>query len=126
MSKSEVLNREGADELHPPPALLAGLPPDFPLPIAIVQHRSTKHPNMLAKVLGRHCALPVRIASEGEALRPGVVYLAPPELHMTVLADRSFSLADGRKIRHVHSSANPLFESAAGALGGRESAAAAW
>ncbi len=99
--------------------LLAALPPDFPLPIAIVQHRSARHPHMLAKVLGRHSTLPVKMAEEGEVMRKGMVYLAPFDLHMTISAERVLTLADGHKIRHVRSSANPLFESAAEALHGR-------
>ena len=47
------------------------------------------------------------------------MYLAPPDLHLTVHRDDTFGLSDGRKIRHVRSSANPLFESAAEAFGGR-------
>jgi two-component system chemotaxis response regulator CheB len=100
-------------------SVLAALPPDFPLPIAIVQHRTAARPNLLAHVLGRHAALAVKNAEEGEALRPGTVYLAPPDAHMMVRPDRTVALHDGRKIRHVRSSANPLFESAAEALHGR-------
>jgi two-component system chemotaxis response regulator CheB len=99
--------------------LLAGLPHDFPLPIAVVQHRTASHPQMLAHVLGRRTALKVKFAEEGEALQPGTVYLAPHDLHMTVRRDRSIALVDGLKIRHVRSSANPLFASAALALQGR-------
>lgn len=99
--------------------LLAGLPADFPLPVAIVQHRLPRHQQVLAKVLGWRASLAVKTAEDGEVMHPGTVYLAPPQMHMTVRADRSLALADGRKIRHVQSSANPLFESAADALGGR-------
>jgi two-component system chemotaxis response regulator CheB len=41
------------------------------------------------------------------------VYLAQPDTHLTIAADRSFRYRDGTRIRHVRSSANPLFESAA-------------
>jgi two-component system, chemotaxis family, protein-glutamate methylesterase/glutaminase len=99
--------------------LLSGLPADFPLPIAIVQHRTTRPPLMLARVLGRHTSLKVKTATQGEHLLAGTVYLAPPDLHMTLRADQSVAFTDGRKIRHLRSSANPLFESAAEALGGR-------
>jgi hypothetical protein len=65
--------------------LLAALPPDFPLPIAVVQHRTGNPPNLL----------------------------------LIVRADESLALFDGHKIRHVHSSANPLFASAAPVYGER-------
>jgi two-component system chemotaxis response regulator CheB len=97
--------------------LLAALPPDFPLPIAIVQHRTGAEPNLLPRVLGRHTALNVKIAEEGEVLHAGTVYLAPPHEHLIVRGDETLALVDGRKIRHVRSSANPLFASAAEVFG---------
>lgn len=97
--------------------LLGGLPPDFPLPVAIVQHRTAAHPNLLARVLGRHTALKVKTAEEGETLEAGTVYLAPPHRHLIVRRDESLALVNGRKIRHVRSSANPLFVSAAQVFG---------
>jgi two-component system chemotaxis response regulator CheB len=59
------------------------------------------------------------MAEEGDELRAGTVYLAPPQWHLHVGPGPRFSLADGRRIRHVLSSANPLFESAARELDGR-------
>jgi two-component system chemotaxis response regulator CheB len=97
--------------------LLGALPADFALPIAIVQHRSITPPNLLARVLGRHAALKVKNAEAGEALQPGTVYLAPPHQHLVVQRDHTLGFMDGRKIRHVQSSANPLFESAAEVFG---------
>jgi two-component system chemotaxis response regulator CheB len=97
--------------------LLGALPPDFPLPIAIVQHRSAVEPNLLPRVLGRHTALKVKIAQDGDAPRAGTVYLAPPHRHLVVQGDETLALVDGRRIRHVRSSANPLFTSAAEVFG---------
>jgi two-component system chemotaxis response regulator CheB len=97
--------------------VLSGLPRDFPLPIAVVQHRTGNPPNLLARVLGRHTALTVKTAQEGERMSAGTVYLAPPREHLVVRPDESLSLLNGRKIRHVCSSANPLFASAAEVYG---------
>ena len=99
--------------------ILAWLPRDFPVPIAIVQHRTSERPEVLARVLSRHCRLVVKLVSPGEALRPGVVYVAAPQLHLVVNEDRSLGCIDGHRVRHVLSSANPLFESAARVLGAR-------
>jgi two-component system chemotaxis response regulator CheB len=97
--------------------VLSGLPRDFPLPIAIVQHRTGNPPNLLARVLGRHTALTVKNAEDGERMRAGTVYLAPPREHLVLRPDESLGLMDGRKIRHLRSSANPLFASAAEVYG---------
>lgn len=98
---------------------LSKLPADFPIPIAIVLHRAQTRAPILANVLARKCPLAVKIAEQGEPLRPGTVFLAPAREHLVVRANQTFHLMDGRKIKYVHSSANPLFESAAYALDGR-------
>lgn len=98
--------------------VLGGLPGDFPLPVAIVQHRSDALPNLMAEVLARAGPLPVKSAEEGEVLRRGMVYVAPPDRHMVMRTDGSVAFMDGRRIRYVRSSANPLFESAAQGLDG--------
>ena len=49
---------------------------------------------------------------------PGTVYLAPPREHLVIRRDETLALVDGhRKIRHVFSSADPLFASAAQVYG---------
>lgn len=99
--------------------VLGGLPPDFGAAVVVVLHRSSREPNLLVPVLARCTPLRVKAVAEGEALRPGVVYVAPPHLHAVIRPDHRLALTDGRRIRFVRSSANPLFESAAAALGGR-------
>jgi two-component system chemotaxis response regulator CheB len=99
--------------------VLGGLPATFPLPIAVVQHRSPQSPSVLDRVLQRGTRLRVKTAELGDSLQGGTVYVAPADQHLVIQADRTFGLSDGRRIRHVHSSANPLFESAAGVLGSR-------
>jgi two-component system, chemotaxis family, protein-glutamate methylesterase/glutaminase len=100
-------------------AVLSALPADFPAPIAIVQHRSARVPNLLTQGLARPTPLVVKMAKPSETMQPGTVYLAPPDRHLTVHRGGAFGLSDGRKIRHVRSSANPQFESAAAVFGGR-------
>jgi two-component system chemotaxis response regulator CheB len=93
--------------------ILSALPSDFPVPVALVQHRSAKHPSLLAKILGRKTGLEVKTAAEGEHLHPGTVYIAPPDKHLVIKPDQTLTLSDGRRIRFLLSSANPLFTSAA-------------
>jgi two-component system chemotaxis response regulator CheB len=99
--------------------VLGALPADFPVPIAVVQHRTATPPNLLAEVLSRRTYLRVKIAADGEKLCPGTVYLAPPDLHLLIGRDGACNLTDGTRIRHLRSSANPLFASAAEAFEGR-------
>jgi two-component system chemotaxis response regulator CheB len=99
--------------------VLCALPAELPAAIFIVLHRSMELPNYQAQVLGKGVALPVRIAHDGERIHPSTVYLAPPHLHLVIRSDRHLALRDGRKVRYLHSAADPLFQTAAEVFGPR-------
>jgi two-component system chemotaxis response regulator CheB len=70
-----------------PPTLadiLAALPPDFSLPILVVQHLAPGFAPNLVSWLAGMSPLRVRLAEDGERATHGVVYIAPDEVHMTV------------------------------------------
>ena len=89
------------------------LPADFPVPIAVVLHRSERLPGILAEILGRLTALRVRNAAAGDAPQAGTIYVAPPDRHLIIAPDGTFALRDGRLVHFTHSAADPLFLSAA-------------
>jgi two-component system, chemotaxis family, protein-glutamate methylesterase/glutaminase len=64
--------------------ILPCLPRDFSVPILIVQHMPPGFTAPFAQRLSSLCAVNVREASNREAIQPGVVYIAPAGLHMTV------------------------------------------
>ena len=97
--------------------LLSQLPGTFPAPIVIVQHRPTTRESLLLQVLVRATPLHVVEAKENDRLEPGTVYVARPDLHLTISRHRHVHYCDGQRIRHVLSSANPLFVSSAEAFG---------
>jgi two-component system chemotaxis response regulator CheB len=97
--------------------ILRALPPDLPAAVVVLQHRTPRaEPNHLRDVLGRSSTLPVEMAESGELIQPGRVYLARSDSHLTVSAGRRFTYVDGRQIRFLFSSANPLLQSAAAAF----------
>jgi two-component system chemotaxis response regulator CheB len=98
-------------------ALLSTLPRNLPVPVAVVLHRSRRELDLLPMVLGRSSPLPVRRVEPGQTILPGTVYVAPADAHLVVSTNRRFELIDGRRIRHVFSSANPLFSTVADVLG---------
>ena len=100
-------------------SVLGALPEGFPAPVLVVQHRPADYRGMLAEILGRHTPLRVKEAEDGETLRNGTVYLAPPGSHLLVNAGGALSLSHGPKVRHVRPSADPLFESIALVYGPR-------
>lgn len=69
--------------------ILFSLPINFPFPIIIVQHMPTRFfTNSFAEHLGRTCNPEVRVAGDGELVRPGKIYLAPGESHLMLSSSR--------------------------------------
>ncbi len=99
-------------------AILFGLPGNFRLPVAIVQHRNANAGGELQSTLQHDCALRVREACEKDAIEPGTVTLAPPGYHLLVEADH-FALSTEAPVYYARPSIDVLFESAAEAMGAR-------
>ena len=64
--------------------ILPLFPRDLSVPILIVQHMPPGFTAPFAQRLNTLCSLSVREASHGETLLPGVAYIAPSGLHMSV------------------------------------------
>ena len=64
--------------------ILPLLPADISVPILVVQHMPLGFTAPFAKRLNNLCSISVREAGHGEAVLPGVVYLAPAGFHLTV------------------------------------------
>ncbi len=97
--------------------LLPQIPGAFPLPVIIVQHLHPLQDRSFLKILGTSCALVVREAEEKEKAVPGVVYFAPPNYHLLIESDMTFSLSVDEKVNYSRPSLDVLFESAAEAFG---------
>jgi two-component system chemotaxis response regulator CheB len=93
--------------------LIRALPADFPVPLVIVQHLDPRHRSLIADILSRRTKLNVKQAEEGERIAVGSVYIAPPNRHLLVNADRSVSLTQTELVHFVRPSADLLFESVA-------------
>ncbi len=93
--------------------ILGGLPRDYPLPIAIVQHRGVDS-EILGTALQELTPLPVREADDKEPIVPGCVYVAPPDYHLLVEVGR-FALSTDPRVLSARPSIDMLFESAADA-----------
>lgn len=93
--------------------LLSSLPPTLPAAVAIVLHRPSSPESILGSILARVTGMAVATPRYGDRIRPGHVYIARPDLHLTVQPNGRFSYVDGARVRGVLSSANPLLETAA-------------
>jgi two-component system, chemotaxis family, protein-glutamate methylesterase/glutaminase len=92
--------------------VLGELPGDFPAAIVVVQHLDPRHPSMMAEILSRRARLQVKQAVEGDLVRPGMVYIAPPDRHLLVNPG-TLSLSQTELVHFVRPSADLLFESVA-------------
>jgi two-component system, chemotaxis family, protein-glutamate methylesterase/glutaminase len=98
--------------------LLGTLPRDFAAAVCIVMHMSPDSPRVLAKILGRKSLLPVAYAETGMPVRPGNVYVAPPDHHFLLVDSRAALDRGPRENRH-RPAVDPLFRTAAAAYGNR-------
>jgi len=99
--------------------VLGELPARFRVPVLVVQHLDRRHETIIADVLGRRTALPVKLAEEHEHVAAGTVYMAPPNRHLLVDAEGILALTGSELVHFVRPSADLLFESVAGAYGPR-------
>ena len=94
--------------------ILGDLPEDFPVPIAVVQHRYRTSNEGLPAYFRRHAHLNVVDADDKQWIRPGSVYLAPANYHLLV-EEGEFSLSVDEAVAYSRPSVDVLFESAADA-----------
>jgi len=97
--------------------VLSELPAEFPAPVLVVQHLDRHHRSWMAEILSRRVQLEVRQAQGGEVMRPGMVYIAPPDRHLLVNPQGVLSLSDAALVRYVRPSADLLFSSLAASFG---------
>jgi two-component system chemotaxis response regulator CheB len=93
--------------------LLAQLPADFAVPVAIAQHRGPLADGALAALLNERSRLVVVDAEDKMALEPGHAYLAPPDYHLLIEARGRLALSTDPHVRSARPSIDVLFESAA-------------
>ena len=104
--------------------ILSALPASFPLPILVVQHMPDLFTRQLAERLNTRCALSVREAEEGMAVRAGQVYIARGNWHMKLTPaaapgqPHTLHLDQAPQENHCRPSVDVLFRSAAQVYGG--------
>jgi two-component system chemotaxis response regulator CheB len=97
--------------------ILIDLPRDFPAPILVVQHMARGFIDGLARWLSANVAVKVVVASNGEPLAPGTVYLGPDNRHLGVSSDGRITLSNEAAHNGFRPSIDYLFDSCARAYG---------
>lgn len=103
--------------------LLPQLPKDLGVPVLIVQHMPPVFTQSLAESLALKCALAVREASQGEAIVPNTVYIAPGGRQMRLVPGaggiRQIQITDDPPENNCRPAVDYLFRSVANAFPGR-------
>ncbi|MFI5956677.1 chemotaxis protein CheB [Cryptosporangium sp. NPDC051539] len=92
-------------------AVVRGFPPDLPASVLVVLHTSPGGTSVLGSILDRSGPLPATTVKDGDHLRTGHIYVAPPDHHLTV-SDGHCVLSRGPRENGHRPAIDPLFRSA--------------
>ncbi len=87
--------------------------------VIIVLHRKSNGDSTLTNLLATRTSLVVKEVEEKESILPGVIYIAPPDYHVLIEKDYTFSLDYSEKVNYSRPSIDITFESAADVYGQR-------
>ncbi len=100
-------------------ALLGALPASFPAPILVVQHMGGPFMEGFAHWLDDQTPLRVALATDRETPRPGHVYVAPGDRHLSVAHGGAMRITAEAPLASQRPAANVLFQSLARAFGAK-------
>jgi two-component system chemotaxis response regulator CheB len=98
--------------------IIGALPASLPACVLVVVHSAPHGGVLLPDILRRVSKLPVAFANEGDALRPGRVWLARPDVHL-LIESQKLTLGRGPRENGFRPAIDPLFRTAARELGSR-------
>jgi two-component system chemotaxis response regulator CheB len=101
--------------------VLTKLPAHLPVPVVVVQHMPPVFTAMFAERLNRLAAVDVVEATDGAALRPGTVYIAPGDRHLEVVRHGTTTVSRlhaGPPENFCRPAVDVLFRSVAAVFGG--------
>ena len=98
--------------------LARSLPGNLPASVLVTIHLPSHSRSSLDEVLSRAGQLKASFAAEGEAVKKGRIYLAPPGRHLLVHGER-FALGAGPRENNTRPSIDPMLRSAALCCGSR-------
>lgn len=96
--------------------IIKDLPENFPAPILVVLHMSPEGSSFLPMIFNGSSKLPVHFAKDFETVKPGHIYIAPPDRHL-LIDKRLLRVTHGFKENLARPAIDPLFRSAAQAFG---------
>jgi len=97
--------------------ILRSLPATFEIPIVVCLHAHSDLGLAFIRAFDSCCQQCILEAEEKSTPLPGHIYVAPPDHHLLVERDGTFSISVDQKVRFARPSIDVLFESAAVAWG---------
>jgi two-component system, chemotaxis family, protein-glutamate methylesterase/glutaminase len=93
--------------------LVSYLPADLPASVFVVLHIPPQSTSQLPKILETKGNLPATHATSDEEIRPGHIYIAPPDHHMLLRLGERVTLSRGPRENRTRPAIDPLFRTAA-------------
>ncbi len=93
--------------------VLNELPSNMGIPVIVVLHIGNNNISTFLELLNRDGKHFVKEVEEDEAIEAGTIYFAPPNYHLQVENEYSFSLSTAEKVNFSRPSIDVLFETAA-------------
>lgn len=93
-------------------SLAAGLSPELDAAVCIALHLAPTGPSLFAELLDRRTNMNVSWARDGDAIRPGHIYVAPPDQHL-LIEPGYLRLGRGPRENGHRPAIDPLFRTAA-------------
>lgn len=97
--------------------IFAALPGNFKIPIVIVQHLSPRSDSQWIEILNKRYGITIKEAEEKEMIKSGTIFLAPPNYHLLLEKNGSFSLSIDERVSYARPAIDVLFDTAAEAFG---------
>lgn len=97
--------------------LLNEIPEDIEVPILIVQHMFREMTGRFAQRLDCMVKVKVKEAKDGERIKPGIVYIAKGDYHMTLIKKDKIAFDKGEIVNGVRPAVDNLFISASNFYG---------
>jgi two-component system chemotaxis response regulator CheB len=118
LSRDVIVIGGSAGALQALKQVLRALPAGLPGALFVVIHTSPDSPGILPRLLAKDSALPVAYGTDAKPIRPGHVYVAPPNHHLLVKPGHML-VTRGPRENRFRPAVDPLFRTAAIAYGSR-------
>jgi chemotaxis response regulator CheB len=112
-----AIGASGGDGLDDIRELLRALPYPLKAVVMVVLHRAVDHLSQLREILAAVTPATVVIASEGERLEPGCIYIGEPADHLTLIAGGRAGMVPGPNNEYRNRTVDLLFHSLAANAG---------